>query len=458
MKPSRAIGQDFTRRDFLKGSSTAAAMAMMGGIRLIAQTQAESGGKKKEFAGPPAPVALIGLGTWGRTILNALTALPEAKLVGICDSYQPFLNRCASAAPGARTTTDYKTLLADPLVAAVIVATPTHQHKDIVLAAIAAGKHVYCEAPIANNIEDARAIASAAKSAPYLIFQPGLQLRCDPQRLELIRTFRSGAIGDPVMVRTQWHKKMSWRAASPKPEREKEMNWRLDPALSLGMAGELLTHQLDQATWFLNQLPVAFTGAGHVGFWKDGREVPDTIRLITDFRDGLSMSSDATLANSFDGDYEMYYGSESALMLRQSDVWLFKEVDARLLGWEVYFPKQTILNETGIILKVGASKSVAADNKDKDSKEAEPPQTPLTAALTTFLRNTSDFITAREDFIKEIGSDDPEDVRKHLATEVNKRPAPGYQEAFRSTVSAIKAHEAVRTQKRIDLNPRLYQI
>src|SRR6185369_15558889 len=124
------------------------------------------------------------------------------------------------------------------------------------------------------------------KAAPHLIFQPGLQLRCDPQRLELIRTFRSGAIGEPIMIRTQWHKKMSWRASSPKPEREKEMNWRLDSSLSVGLAGELLSHQVDQASWFLNQLPVAVSGAGHIGFWKDGLDVADTIRLVLEFRDG----------------------------------------------------------------------------------------------------------------------------------------------------------------------------
>jgi len=449
-------GIHFSRRDFIKGGSTAAAMAMMGGVRLVAETSADGSEEEKEFAGPPANVAVIGLGTWGRILLGTLHTLPEANVVAICDSYSPFVNRCVSMAPDARPTSDYKAVLNDQAVSAVVIATPTHQHKHIALEAIAAGKHVYCEAPLANTIEDARAIASAAKAAPHQLFQPGLQLRCDPQRLELVRTFRSGAIGDPVMVRSQWHRKMSWRASSPKPEREKEMNWRLDSKLSLGLEGELLSHQLDQASWFLNQLPQAISGTGHIGFWKDGRDVPDTIRLAVDFKDGLSMACDATLANSFDGDYEMYYGSESAIMFRQSDVWLFKEVDAKLLGWEVYFPKQTFLQETGIVLKVGASKSVSDDKK---TGKVKPPKTPLAAALSAFLRNTSNLITAREDYLKDIGGDEAA-VREHLATEIRKRlrPAPGCQEGFRAAVTAIKANEAVRLGKSVELGEGLYRV
>jgi predicted dehydrogenase len=74
--------------------------------------------------------------------------------------------RCARAGkdvPKAQKYEDYTKLLADPKVQAVIIATPTGTHKEIALAALAAGKHVYCEAPLANTIDDAKAIAKAAR-------------------------------------------------------------------------------------------------------------------------------------------------------------------------------------------------------------------------------------------------------------------------------------------------------
>ena len=107
------------------------------------------------------------------------------------------------------------------------------------LAALKAGKHVYCEAPLAGSIEDAREIALAAKAAKNQVFQTGLQLRSDKQRLFLLPFIRTGALGKTVLARSQWHKKTSWRSASPNPDREKALNWRLSKATSLGLIGEI---------------------------------------------------------------------------------------------------------------------------------------------------------------------------------------------------------------------------
>src|SRR5262249_52810590 len=160
------------------------------------------------------------------------------------------LKRIASAAPAATQTEDYKTILANKDIPAVIIATPTGTHKEIALVALKAGKHVYFEAPLANSIEDARAIALAAKGAKLCVFQAGLQLRSDKQRLFLVPFVRSGQLGKIAEARSQWHKKTSWRTTSPNPEREKALNWRLDKSTSLGLVGEVGIHQIDQEGWF----------------------------------------------------------------------------------------------------------------------------------------------------------------------------------------------------------------
>jgi len=455
--PSRL--PDFNRRDFLKGSSTAALMTMIGGVRLFAQAT-DNDSEKKKYTGPKLKVAVIGLGTWGREILNTLARDDYAEIATVCDTYAPFVRRGTRAVPTAAPTEDYRTIVNNPDIKAVVVATPTHLHKEIVLEALKANKHVYCEAPIAHTIEDARQIARAANAARQLTFQAGLQLRSDPQRRELIKTFRTGALGKPVMARVQWHKKDSWRAIAPKPEREKELNWRLDKAVSIGLMGEILGHHLDQACWLMGNLPVVVSGRGAVGFWKDGREVPDTVHAEVEFPDEFSLLSDATLANSYNGEYEVYYGSESAVLLRQSDIWLFKEVDARLLGWEVYFPKERFHKETGIVLKVGASKSVPTDDsqaQNAQSKDAEPPETPLSSALKIFVRNALDLVAARQEFIELFG-DDPAPLTEHLATKVPRRPAPGPLEGFQAAVTAITANQAMLSRQRIVLNPAAYEL
>jgi predicted dehydrogenase len=443
---------DFNRRDFLRSGSLATVMTMLGGVELLAQTNTAAADTKP--VGPKLKVGIIGLGSWGREILTTLARIPQAEVAAICDTYAASIRRSATSAPGAAQTEDYTTILANKDIKAVFVATPTHQHKDLVLAALKAGKHVYCEAPLAHTIEDARTIAQAAKAAPQVVFQAGLQMRSDPQRLFLLPFIRSGALGQTVMARAQWHKKQSWRAASPKPEREKELNWRLEKQVSLGLVGELGCHQIDQAGWYLNARARSVTGFGTLTLWQDGREVPDTVQAIIEYPGGVYLTYDATLANSFDENYEVFYGSYGAIMMRESKAWMFKEVDSPLFGWEVYARKDTFYKETGIALVAGATKSVTPEQQQQQEALAN---TPLSFALTNFVRNAADVTAAAEDFIAAFGADDPAALAEQLA-KIQKRPAAGYLEGYQATVVAIKANEAVVAGKRVEITPDLYEL
>jgi predicted dehydrogenase len=443
---------EFNRRDFLKGGSLATVMALLGGVELVAQTPPPADNKP---AGPKTKVAVIGLGVWGREILTSLTRVPQAEVAAVCDTYKAMVNRSATIAPGAAQTDDYKTLLANPEIKAVVVATPTHLHKEVVLAALKAKKHVYCEAPIAHTMEDAKEIALAAKNTVDCVFQAGFQLRSDPQRHFLLPFVRSGALGTISMARAQWQKKTSWRFTSPNPEREKALNWRLEKASSLGIIGELSGHQVDQASFFLAGRPVSVTGFGTLAFWKDGREVPDTVEAVIEYPNGVRMMYQGTLCNSFEGSYEIFYGSDAAVMLRESKAWMFKEVDSPLLGWEVYATKETFGKETGIVLRAGASKAVPADASA--SSEAQITSTPLYYALQNFVRNCADVSAKAEDFKAMVGDDDPKALAEELS-KVARRPSAGYLEGYQTTVTLIKANEAILTGQKIQLKPEWYEL
>jgi predicted dehydrogenase len=443
----------YNRRDFLKGGSVATLMTMLGGVELLAaETAPAPSGELK--SNEKVKVAVIGLGSWGREILNTLGRIPMADIAAICDTYPSSLRRAATAAPSAIQTPDYKTILANNDIKAVIIATPTHLHKDIALDSLKAGKHTYCEAPLANTIEDARTIALAGKASKLALFQAGLQIRSDPQRHFLVPFIRSGALGRFVTARAQWHKKQSWRTSSPNPEREKALNWRLDKDISIGLLGEQGCHQIDQANWLLNALPVSVTGFSSIALWdSDGRQVPDTVHAMIEYPGHIYLDYDATLANSFDGYYEMFYGSDAAVLIRDNKAWLFKETDAPLLGWEVYARKDKFYEETGIALVANASKSVQQAPKPGETEITNPV---LLSALERFLKNTSDVeITmgpAREAF-----KDDPDSLADTFSNVV-KKPTAGYLEGFQATVIAIKANEAAIAGKRIEINPDLYKL
>lgn len=443
---------ELNRRDFLRGGSLATIATLMGGVRLMAQPA------PAETAPPPVQkvkVAVIGLGTWGRELLDPLARIPQADVAAICDNYPAFVRRASAKAPNAKQVEDYKAVLADEEIKAVIVATPTHLHKEITLAALAAGKHVYCEAPLAVTVEDAKEIALAAKKHLRLVFQPGLQLRSDPQEAFLLKFVRSGAAGKWASGRSQWNKKSSWRVSAPNAEREKAMNWRLDPATSLGLVGEVGLNQIDRASWYFNGLPLAVSGRGAVTFWKDGRTVADTVQAVLEYPEGAHLSFESTLVNSFEGEADVYHGSDAAVMIRGGAAWMFKEADAPLLGWEVYARKDTFHKETGISLKMDASKLAAQG--DQAAETVVMPDPPVYFALQNFLRNTVEVTQAVEDFVSVYGDDDAA-LAEHLAKDINKLPAADYLDGYRATVLAIKANEAVVKGQRIVIPPEWYEL
>jgi predicted dehydrogenase len=413
------------RRDFLK---TAAA----GVLVLFTEEELATAGPIQESkpAGPPVRMGVIGLGQWGREILATLSRMDSGIVTAVCDTYEPYLNKAREVAPRAAINSDYRRLLESPEIEAVVIATPSHLHREIAIQAIQAGKHVYCEAPLATTVEDARAIALAGSRESNLIFQAGLQGRSNGLYKHVSQFVRSGVLGSPVSIAAQWNKKQSWRRPAPTPVRENEMNWRLSSKTSAGLPGEVGIHQLDLINWYLKSLPIAVTGFSSIVGWNDGRDVPDTVTCILDYPGGVRASFTSTLANSFSDSYTLFQGTNSSLMMREKRGWLVKEADSPLLGWEVYARKEAINNETGICMVADATKLLEAGKEPGKEGPLEPVRDALYRALENFTR-----------CIRE-GS----------------RPACGATEGFRAAVVAIKANEAALSGTRILYQPSMFEL
>lgn len=427
-----------SRRDFLATSASAAALLAIGAEAVEAQARRPArpaAPPKPQPARPPAPAkpapsaaaappvncAVIGLGPHGRELLAAISRVAGANVAAICDIYAPFLRRGQEGAPKAAAVEDYRRILDRPDIPAIFIATPTHKHREIVEAAVQAGKHVYCEAPIAHTLEDARAIARAglAARASKRIFQVGLQYRANPQHHHVEKFVRTGVLKTIAQGRAQWHKKTSWRRSAPTDEREREINWRLRRETSPGLIGEIGIHSISVANWFFRDLPVAVSGFGSTIAWKDGRDVPDTVQCVLEYPGGVRFLYDATLANSFDGSYELFMGTDAAVLLRDERAWLFKEADSPLLGWEVYARKESIGDETGIALVADATQQLKEGKLPGHSKpQGEAGKTALFFSVEQFLN-----------LVRGIGE--------------KKEPDCGPVEGYQAAVVALKANEAV---------------
>ncbi len=264
----------------------------------------------------PAPakmvgVGCIGLGTRGGDLINAVVHAPEVKVVAVSDVYGPHRQKGIqrSLNPEAKAYVDYRELLSDPHVDAVIIATPDHWHCQMVLDAVAAGKDIYCEKGFSRTLAEAKLMRNALKRSK-VVFQLGHHARqatCALQAKELIR---QGILGPVTLVRTgrfkslepehpnwrwygyydQWErpdpatvqKEVSWDlwlGPAPKiPWNERHFwHWRCYYTYGTGYAGDLLSHEMDFVQYLLGHgIPENCICSGLNALLKDDREVPDT--------------------------------------------------------------------------------------------------------------------------------------------------------------------------------------
>jgi predicted dehydrogenase len=461
------------RREFLKNASLATMMAMMGGVELRADdtpksTPAADNGLTKLPPAPPINIGVIGLGEWGREILTQLGKMntdpkrekkDSAPVVALCDTYPSAMRRAGKEVPNAKPYEDYTKLLADPKVQAVIIATPTGTHKEIALAALAAGKHVYCEAPLANTIDDAKEIARAARGLVKLIFQPGLQQRSHPQ-IEFLNPFiRSGALGKNVMVRAQWHANDTWHHTGSTPERDAALNWRLFNATSTGLLGEEGIHQIDTVCNFLRGRPMAVTGfSSTIRAYDDHREVPDTVQAVFEFPHGVNFLHDLTICNSFEKAYEVYYGDEAAMMMRDFKAWLFKEGNAALGGWEVYARHDQFYDATGIALVAGASKQTTLAGSAESFHPYD--QVPVYYALDAFADRAGRLTYEVSSRAEIYADEDANSLAAYLKTvpALNSKPAANWQDGLEATVMAIIANQAALKKQKITFEKEWFEL
>lgn len=291
------------RRQFLRTTGQAASLAAASTFA-PAILSAQSPGRT-------IGIGCIGLGTRGGDLINAVVAVPGVKVVAVCDAYGPHRQKGVerSRNPDVKSYVDYRELLADKNVDAVIIATPDHWHCQMVLDAVQAGKDIYCEKGFSRTLAEAKRMREALKGS-RVVFQLGHQARqatCALQAKELIaqdilgpitlvRTGRFKA-SDPAHPNWRWYgyyekwdhpdpaqvvKEVNWDlwlGPAPRiPWNERHFwHWRCYYAYGTGYAGDLLSHEMDFVQYLLGHgIPDNCYCAGLNALLRDDREVPDT--------------------------------------------------------------------------------------------------------------------------------------------------------------------------------------
>ena len=277
--------------------------------------------KLKEVRKEKARIALIGSGSRGQYHIHNLLNIPHAELVAICDPYETNLKAALEICPTAKGVDDYRKVLDDPAIDGVIIATPLHLHARITLDALAAGKHVFCEKAMALTMDECKAVYdSYVKSDRALYFC--MQRMYDQKYITGIKMIKDGLIGDVVGMRCHWFRNADWRRPVPSPDLERWINWRLYKEYSGGLMTELGSHQLEVCNWAAGKIPTQITGMGDIVFWKDGREVYDSVNVTYRYSDGRKICYESLISNKFNGMEEQILGKAGTMDLSRGVYYL----------------------------------------------------------------------------------------------------------------------------------------
>lgn len=288
----------------------------------------------------------IGAGGRGYYLMERMyqTSKDSAVINWVCDAYAPRLARGKDRVQtiggnAAKTTGDYRDILNDPSVDAVVIATPEHLHGPMFLAALKAGKHIYIEKPLCHTIEEGQEMVKAAKKYGKVI-QVGTQNRSNSLYQKAKEMVEQGQIGEVRYVRAFWYRNSveenpAWRYPIPDDANEQNTDWnkflglatkrpfdkqrfyqwRLYWDYSGGISTDLLVHQTDVSNFVCGKtVPLSCMASGGIYRWtKDDRDVPDTLSALYDYPDKFHINYSCYFGNDHYGYGEQFMGNEGTI-------------------------------------------------------------------------------------------------------------------------------------------------
>lgn len=299
-----------TRRKFVAGGAAAA---------WTARAYANVRGANERLR-----VGVIGCGGMASGHMRALANMKAAdnvEVVAVCDVWRKRLDK-AAAFTGAKPVKHYHDVLNDKDIDYVLIATPEHWHSRMTLDAVDAGKHIYCEKPMTRTVEEARRVAAKLRGS-QIKMQVGVQSTSDDSYAVASRFVKEGALGKVVLAQIDYSRNykedfwsnpqdadarpgedLDWQAwLGPAPKRpfdpDRFFSWRRYWDYSGGIASDLFVHRV---TRIIKSLDLTFpeygTAAGGKFHWKDSAaEIPDTINILLDYPQGLTVQLISSMAN-----------------------------------------------------------------------------------------------------------------------------------------------------------------
>lgn len=311
-----------SRREFVSGAAALSGLVALG-IPVLG---------KPLSSNDVIQVGLIGCGARGSGLAALMQSMPELKLVACCD-IQPgnLANGMSKADKSAKAYSDYRKILEDKNIDAVVIATPLYLHYPMSVAALAAGKHVYVEKTMAYDIPQSLDLVRKLKDSE-LVFQIGFQYRYYGLYRKVKEIIDQNWLGKITHFECQYNRNSNWRYPVKDPKMERVVNWRMYKESCGGPLSELCAHQIDMVNFLLNNHPLKVTAIGGVDYWKDGRETYDNIRAIYEYPNGIKSSVTSVLSNAYNGYNIRILGDKATVDIQRNKAFIYAESTSNKRG------------------------------------------------------------------------------------------------------------------------------
>jgi len=328
---------EISRREFLKESALAGAgAAVMGGLapaRVLG-------------ANDKIRLALLGAGGRGSYDMSLFQKDPSVEVVAVCDVYGPHREKALNAAgPSATAHLDYREVLDRKDVDAVLIGSPDHWHKQMLVDAVHAGKDAYCEKPIMHSIEEGQEMVRAVEETQRIV-QTGTQQRSWDHYILGKQIIDSGKLGKITFVHTYWYQNYAsgagWMAAHEVDEsqldwkkflgtapdqpftNEKFYHWRFFWDFGGGILTDLLTHWIDVIQWYMGQpAPKTATTIGEL--YRQPWQCPDTITAAYEYPGDFGVTFTGALNTGIDDGGIEFRGTEATLKINRTRLAVYPE-------------------------------------------------------------------------------------------------------------------------------------
>jgi len=285
-------------------------------------------------------VGVIGTGARAHELIEALLANQGVEITALADAYKGRVERALERTRGrARAAKDYREILADKSIDAVMVVTPDHWHRRMVLDAIQAGKDVYCEKPLTYRSSEGVEIVQAARAAGRIV-QVGSQGMSSAVQRKAREMIQSGKLGRVTIIRAAYNRNtasgawiypippdaspetVNWEMfLGPAPKRpfslERFFRWRCYEDYSGGIATDLFVHLCTTIHFLMDaKMPARAVALGQLYRWKESREAPDTLNAVLEYPEGFVVNLSSTFNNqaAAEGSFQ-FLGTEGTITL-----------------------------------------------------------------------------------------------------------------------------------------------